>query len=75
MGYAIAAAFAYEGAKVYLVSGPVAEGMKAHGVEILHVNSADEMYNVCKGLIDNVDVAVFNAGFQTLPLLKLLPKR
>ena len=62
MGYAIATAFAAEGAKVYLVSGPVGLGIQTSGVEIMQVTSAGEMYNVCKGLIDHVDVAIFNAA-------------
>jgi len=62
MGYAIATAFAAEGAKVYLVSGPVGPEIQSSGVEIIKVTSAGEMYDVCKGLIDHVDVAIFNAA-------------
>ena len=45
MGYAIAEAFAAEGARVYLVSGPVAVEIKAKGVKIIKVTSAEEMYD------------------------------
>ncbi len=62
MGYAIAEAFAYEGARVYLVSGPVNVTTKVQGVEIIGVTSAAEMYQACKELINRVDIAVFNAA-------------
>jgi len=62
MGYAIAEAFAGEGARVYLVSGPVSVKTQAQGVEIIGVTSAAEMYQACKELIDRVDVVVFNAA-------------
>ena len=62
MGYAIAEAFASEGAIVKLVSGPVAVKTNTAGVEVLPVTSAEEMYKVCRGIIDQVDVAVFNAA-------------
>ncbi len=75
MGYAIAAAFASEGAKVYLVSGPVAERLPVPGVEIIHVTSAGEMFDVCKGLIDNVDVAIFNAAVSDFTPVETFSKK
>ncbi|MCK5137698.1 MAG: bifunctional phosphopantothenoylcysteine decarboxylase/phosphopantothenate--cysteine ligase CoaBC [Bacteroidales bacterium] len=62
MGYAIAEAFAVEGASVYLVSGPVDVKIRVQGVEIIDVTSAAEMHEACKELIDSVDIAVFNAA-------------
>jgi len=62
MGYAIARAFAAEGATVFLVSGPVTERIQKQGVELINVTSAEEMYEECNRLIDKVDVAVFNAA-------------
>lgn len=62
MGYAIAEAFAATGARVYLVSGPVSLSLHSPDVEVIQVTSADEMYEACKGLIDQVDMAVFNAA-------------
>ena len=75
MGYAIATAFAAEGAKVYLVSGPVGLGIQTSGVEIMQVTSAGEMYNVCKGLIDHVDVAIFNAAVSDFTPVKPSSKK
>ncbi len=62
MGFAIAEAFAAEGAKVHLVSGPVALETHAAGVEVIRVTSAEEMYERCSELMDRMDIAVFNAA-------------
>jgi len=62
MGFAIAEAFAAEGAKVHLVSGPVALETHAAGVEVIRVTSAGEMYERCSELMDRMDIAVFNAA-------------
>ncbi len=62
MGYAIAEAFAAEGAKVFLVSGPVSLRSRTKRVEVFDVTSAAEMREVCKGLIDAMDIAVFCAA-------------
>jgi len=62
MGYAIAEAFAAEGAEVILISGPVSVETKSSRVVVEHVISADEMYEACKKQISEVDVAVFNAA-------------
>jgi len=62
MGYAIAEAFAAEGAKVYLVSGPVSIKTSVKEIDIVHVTSAAEMFDACEEFLDSVDVAVFNAA-------------
>ncbi len=62
MGYAIADAFASMGASVTLVSGPVELTPESPGVEVTRVTTANEMYQACKGLIENVDIAIFNAA-------------
>jgi phosphopantothenoylcysteine decarboxylase/phosphopantothenate--cysteine ligase len=62
MGYAIAEAFAAEGASVLLVSGPVSLGTALPGIEVIQVTTAEEMYRACKDEIGSVDVAVFNAA-------------
>ncbi len=62
MGFAIAEAFAAEGAKVYLVSGPVSLESTAAEIEVIRITSAAEMYERCKELIDEMDIAVFNAA-------------
>ena len=62
MGYAIAEAFAAEGAKVYLVSGPVSIKTFVKEIDVVHVTSAAEMFSACEKFLDSVDLAVFNAA-------------
>lgn len=62
MGFAIAEAFAAEGAKVYLVTGPVSLKTHAEGVEVIRVTSADEMFERCNKVMEQIDIAVFNAA-------------
>ena len=62
MGFAIAGAFAAQGAHVHLVTGPVSLECHEAGVEVIRVRSAAEMYERCSELMDQMDVAVFNAA-------------
>jgi phosphopantothenoylcysteine decarboxylase/phosphopantothenate--cysteine ligase len=62
MGYAIAEAFAAEGATVHLISGPVSVKTDNKGIKVVHVTSANEMFEACKAEIGEMDVAVFNAA-------------
>ena len=62
MGFAIAEAFAAEGAKVHLVTGPVSLEVRSSGIEVSRVTSAADMFARCEEVIDQVDIAVFNAA-------------
>jgi len=62
MGFAIAEAFAAQGAKVHLVTGPVSLETHSAGVEVIRVTSAGEMFERCSELMDRMDIAVFNAA-------------
>jgi len=62
MGYAIAEAFAAEGARVFLVSGPVSLQLQRKGIELERVTSAAEMFEACERHLDSMDIAVFNAA-------------
>jgi len=62
MGFAIAEAFAEAGAKVELVSGPVELESKHPDVRLLRVKSAEEMFRACDAVIEEMDIAVFNAA-------------
>ena len=62
MGFAIAEAFAAEGARVSLVAGPVALDSSVKGVELFRVRSAGEMFEKCRALMEQMDIAVFNAA-------------
>jgi len=57
MGYAMAAAAAAQGARVILVSGPVALREPA-GVEVVRVQTAREMYDATHASIDDVDIFI-----------------
>jgi phosphopantothenoylcysteine decarboxylase / phosphopantothenate---cysteine ligase len=62
MGYAIAEAFLNQGAKVILVSGPVALKLNHPELVLVKVNSAMEMYLACCHYFEEVDIAVFAAA-------------
>ena len=62
MGYAIAEKLADQGAKVILVSGPVTFSTKNAGIQIVSVESAQEMYHACLELFPQCDGAVMTAA-------------
>jgi phosphopantothenoylcysteine decarboxylase/phosphopantothenate--cysteine ligase len=62
MGKAIAEAFAAEGASVSLVIGPVSLETNVAGIEVTRITSANEMFEACSALMEQMDVAVFNAA-------------
>jgi phosphopantothenoylcysteine decarboxylase/phosphopantothenate--cysteine ligase len=61
MGYAIARAAAAQGAKVVLVSGPVALADPA-GMDVIHVTTAAEMYAATHDNIGDADIFVAAAA-------------
>jgi phosphopantothenoylcysteine decarboxylase/phosphopantothenate--cysteine ligase len=62
MGYALAEAFLKQGARVILVSGPVALNLVHHNLEILKVNTAMDMYLACCRYFEVANIAVFAAA-------------
>ena len=62
MGYAIAEELAEQGAEVTLVSGPVAVTTQKAGVKVVHVESAEEMYNASVEYFKTVDGAIMCAA-------------
>lgn len=62
MGYAIAEAFARQGAWVTLVSGPVSISAQHRLITVVPVTTAAEMYDACREHIGQTDIAVFNAA-------------
>jgi phosphopantothenoylcysteine decarboxylase / phosphopantothenate---cysteine ligase len=62
MGFAIARELAENGAKVILVTGPVNVCLNHPSVEIINVESAEEMYNAALGHFPNCDGAVLCAA-------------
>lgn len=62
MGYDIALAAADAGAEVVLVSGPTHLKLVHPQIEIVRVQSADQMYDACHKHFENVDVAIAAAA-------------
>lgn len=60
-GYSLARAASRRGADVTVVSGPVAVDAPV-GVNVVHVQTAREMYEACCDVFPNVDVAIFAAA-------------
>jgi phosphopantothenoylcysteine decarboxylase / phosphopantothenate---cysteine ligase len=61
MGYALAEAAKKEGAKVILVSGPVHLSPPA-GIDIVNIESADEMYHAVMKNFDDADIIIKTAA-------------
>jgi len=61
MGYAIASAAAAQGADVVLVSGPVSLG-EPPGMEVIYVESAEEMYAATHAAIEGADIFIAAAA-------------
>lgn len=62
MGFDIAKIAAQNGAEVILVSGPTNLSLNHSFVKIIHVKSAEEMYNACHEVFDMVDVTIAAAA-------------
>lgn len=62
MGYAIAKALADEGAEVILVSGPVHLPPPTRKVQLIAIESAEEMYEACHAHYTDCDIAVLAAA-------------
>lgn len=62
MGYDIAVEAAQQGAEVVLVSGPTHLSIKHDNVQLIRVQSAQEMYDACHAHFDSADVAIAAAA-------------
>lgn len=62
MGYAIAEELAARGASVVLISGPVSLIVNHQKINVIHVETAAEMYEACQLNFENVDVAILSAA-------------
>ncbi len=62
MGYDIALAAANEGAEVVLISGPTHLIVQHNGVQVMRVQSAQEMYDACHLHFAGTDVAIAAAA-------------
>jgi phosphopantothenoylcysteine decarboxylase/phosphopantothenate--cysteine ligase len=62
MGIALARELASRGAQVTLVLGPVSADAALTGIEVVHVETAREMYEACIALFDQMDIVVMAAA-------------
>jgi len=62
MGFALADAFAAQGADVTLVSGPVHVQTQNSSIRRIDVESAGEMYEQCLRIYETTDIAVMSAA-------------
>ncbi len=61
MGYALAGAAKHEGHEVILISGPTSLDIPA-GVDLLYVESAQDMYEAVRDVVATVDIAIMCAA-------------
>lgn len=61
MGYSIAVAAAQRGAQVTLISGPVRLD-EPNDVEVVHVQTAQQMYEAANAAFKDADIAIFSAA-------------
>lgn len=61
MGYSIAVAAAQRGAQVTLISGPV-QLDEPNDVEVVHVQTAQQMYEAANAAFKDADIAIFSAA-------------
>lgn len=62
MGFALAEALFEKGADVTVISGPVQQTKKYNGIRIIKVNTAEEMYNACLHLHNEMDIEIMAAA-------------
>ena len=62
MGFALAEALYEKGADVTIVSGPVHQTKKYNGIKIIQVSTAEEMYNACMNMHDEMDIEIMAAA-------------
>ena len=62
MGLSIARSFAYRGAEVHIVSGPVSLDFSKDQLSVTRVHSAKEMFDACQALHPQMDICVFAAA-------------
>ena len=62
MGYAIAENLAQKGAKVILVSGPSKCVVSHSDIELVKVETAQQMYDACHKVYQHTDIAILSAA-------------
>jgi phosphopantothenoylcysteine decarboxylase/phosphopantothenate--cysteine ligase len=70
MGIAIAKELYKRGAAVTLVMGPGNKELSPNGIQLVRVTSADEMYEACQTVFDEMDISVMSAAVADYTPLK-----
>lgn len=75
MGIALANAFRNCGARVTLVLGPVRELLPLNGVEVVNVQTAQEMYDACHRVFEHADITVMAAAVADYTPVEIAPEK
>jgi phosphopantothenoylcysteine decarboxylase/phosphopantothenate--cysteine ligase len=62
MGFALAETLYEKGADVTLISGPTHQNKKYNGIKLIQLSSAEEMYNACIDLHNDMDIEIMAAA-------------
>ncbi len=62
MGFSLAEAFYTKGAEVHLVTGPVNLESSFAGIQVTHVQTAQEMADACMSIFGQMNIAVLSAA-------------
>jgi len=62
MGLAIAKELENRGAEVTLIMGPSSVQASANGINLVHVKTAEEMFNACDKIFEATDIAIMSAA-------------
>lgn len=75
MGIALANAFRNCGARVTLVLGPARELLPLNGVEVVNVQTAQEMYDACHRVFEHADITVMAAAVADYTPVEIAPEK
>jgi len=75
MGFALAEALYEKGADVTIVTGPVHQTKKYKGIQVINVNTADEMYNACLQLHDEMNIEIMAAAVADYKPATIAPEK
>lgn len=75
MGFALAENLYEKGADVTMVSGPVYQQTKYKGIKVVSVNTAEEMYNACLQMHDEMDIEIMAAAVADYKPVSVAPEK
>lgn len=75
MGFALAENLYEKGADVTVVSGPVYQQTKYKGIKVVSVNTAEEMYNACLQMHDEMDIEIMAAAVADYKPVSVAPEK